>query len=155
MLSNIIYGTLSLETINQQFSQSYSLLERRITHWAIRRLFLTTETRFQFQLTLWWTKWHWSRFSSEFFDFPLPIIVSQFITSLLLYDISRWPWPWHPSCLSWMAWFLNQQLPDHGIRKLCIRENKIAFSVILSTNTLHNSYSSPSIIMECKLTRMG
>jgi hypothetical protein len=22
---------------------------------------------------LWWTKWHWDRFFSEFFDFPLSI----------------------------------------------------------------------------------
>jgi hypothetical protein len=25
------------------------------------------------QWDLWWTKWHWDRFFSEFFDFPLSI----------------------------------------------------------------------------------
>jgi hypothetical protein len=36
-----------------------------------------------------------------------------------------------------------------------VRENKTASSVILSTNSLHNLYSSPSIIRVCKLMRMG
>jgi hypothetical protein len=26
---------------------------------------------------LWWTKWHWDRFISEYFSFPLPISFHQ------------------------------------------------------------------------------
>jgi hypothetical protein len=34
---------------------------------------------------LWWTKWHWDRFFSEFFNFFLPISFHQ--GSILIYII--------------------------------------------------------------------
>jgi hypothetical protein len=37
---------------------------------------LTAETRFrpgQSMWNLWWTKWHWDRFFSELFGFPLSV----------------------------------------------------------------------------------
>jgi hypothetical protein len=44
---------------------------------------------------LWWTKWHWDRFSSEFFSFPLSVSFSMAIDSHISYGawkMARW-WP--------------------------------------------------------------
>jgi hypothetical protein len=44
---------------------------------------------------LWWTKWHWDQFLSEFFTLPLQYHstndpYSQIHLSLMLYSLSNW-----------------------------------------------------------------
>jgi hypothetical protein len=51
---------------------------------------------------LWWTKWHWDRFFSEFFGFPVTVDLQTHIIwgmrNMLTYvSIHAWAWPTAPS----------------------------------------------------------
>jgi hypothetical protein len=55
---------------------------------AVSGRLLTAEARVRFQGTpygvrMWWTNWHWGRVFSEYFCFPLPVIIPQIIRSVL------------------------------------------------------------------------
>jgi hypothetical protein len=34
---------------------------------------------------LWWTEWHWDRFSSQYFGFPLSLLLPRFSTLVFIY----------------------------------------------------------------------
>jgi hypothetical protein len=51
-------------------------IQDRATAQAVSLQPLTAESRVQARVKpcgIWWTKWHWGRFFSEFFGFPLPV----------------------------------------------------------------------------------